>query len=224
MKKKTDKTAIDWREKFIELIVVVIGITIAFLINRGYENYKNQHTEIQYLNSMHEDLEADVSQLDSVLQNMKTQNMAIGHLIRIIPGKRFQEDSLLHLIQSVTTLYFFTPQQTTFYALKNSGDLHLITDYKLRHDILNYYQELESLDYLHRITTEYFNRYIVPIVINRLDLSRQKFSDRSFMHSAKFLNIVLGFRSLLLQQKELYQKLRSRALKILRELPSESNR
>ena len=36
---------IDWRLPFIDLFVVFIGITLAFMINRAYENYKDGQLE-----------------------------------------------------------------------------------------------------------------------------------------------------------------------------------
>ena len=48
----------------IELVVVVIGISIAFALNRWYENTKSEELEQKYMESLFDDLEKDKDIVD----------------------------------------------------------------------------------------------------------------------------------------------------------------
>jgi hypothetical protein len=106
------------------------------------------------------------------------------------------------------------PQRTTFFALKSSGDLNLIRDYELRHDIFKYYQETEALDYLHRIVNDYFNTYIIPMIIRNVSLKGKRIENARYFSSLPFKNTVLGFQSLVVQQDAMYTRLRKLALNV----------
>ena len=55
---------IDWKYKLGEIFIVIIGITIAFSMNKCADNAKNDTQKNQYLTSLKNDVEADKLQLE----------------------------------------------------------------------------------------------------------------------------------------------------------------
>ncbi len=214
-KSKNTPSKINWHATLVELAVVVIGITLAFIINRTYEDYKNRQQEAEYLQSLRDDLTTDIHELDSLRTYLEKQKNTLTRFSeRLFDGDKISPDSLRSYVLAMTRLYLFTPQRTTFFALKSSGDLNLIRDYTLRHDIFKYYQELEGLEYLHRIINNYFNTYIISMVISHVSLKGNDIRDAGYFRSLPFKNVVLGFQSLISQEGTTYKKLRGLALNI----------
>ncbi len=214
-KSKNKSSKINWRATLVELAVVVIGITLAFIINRTYENYKSRQQEVEYLQSLRDDLGADVHELDSLRIYIAQQKKTLERFSnKLFETQKPDVDSLTHYVLSMTHLYIFMPQRTTFFALKSSGDLNLIRNYELRHDIFKYYQETEALDYLHRIVNDYFNTYIIPMIIHNVSLKGKRIENARYFSSLPFKNMVLGFQSLVVQQDAMYTRLRRLALNV----------
>ncbi len=91
MQQKTGKTKrqrqkINWLNHFIELVVVVIGITLAFMLNNWREAYVNHRMEEKYLNSFMDDLNFDRVQLDSLIFYNETKLKDINRITRATMG------------------------------------------------------------------------------------------------------------------------------------------
>jgi hypothetical protein len=61
-------TKVNWREHFVELLVVFIGITAAFMLNSWRENSKVKALEEKYLRSFESDIIADARALESTIR------------------------------------------------------------------------------------------------------------------------------------------------------------
>ncbi|MBV6647645.1 MAG: hypothetical protein KI790_19460, partial [Cyclobacteriaceae bacterium] len=120
------KQKIQWRTHFIELIVVIIGITIAFSLNNWAQGRKDRRSEQEYLRSFLEDLDQDIAQLDSLISNSKKQMSSAGELFRILG----QDDPLAsirhHHITSYYIVDYFHPKTGSFNSIVNSGNFDLI--------------------------------------------------------------------------------------------------
>ncbi|MCB0298325.1 MAG: hypothetical protein KDG51_24415, partial [Calditrichaeota bacterium] len=64
MKKKLQ---IDWIHHGIELIVVFISISLAFIVNQCRDDYQSARLEGKYLQSFREDVGGDLTTLDSMI-------------------------------------------------------------------------------------------------------------------------------------------------------------
>jgi hypothetical protein len=75
------RNKIDWRNHFVELIVVFIGITLAFMLNNWRENNNNQEMAEKYLNSFRNDIAYDHTQLDSIINSNENKLQRINQFI-----------------------------------------------------------------------------------------------------------------------------------------------
>ena len=64
----------DWKNHIIELLVVFIGITLAFMLNNWRENEKNNQIENQYLESFHEEIIYSSTKLDTIIKTNKEKS------------------------------------------------------------------------------------------------------------------------------------------------------
>ncbi len=124
------------------------------------------------------------------------------------------DDSLLNYMQAITKLTVFEMRQTTFKSMQSSGQINLIPDFQFRRELINYYHMAEGLQIFQGVMTDYFNRFIVPAMLNNIDMQNEKIVNRAYFHTFKFKNIVVGFWSLLQQQITLYRSVKKKAFEL----------
>ncbi len=204
---------INWKDKFVELVVVVIGITLAFMMNRSYENHKNKQVEYQYLQSFKDDIGSDLKQLDTLLRHQERQLQKIKNSQSLFSRSTINPDSAMTLIGALTTIYIYSSQKTTYETIKSSGNFNILSDYRLKQALIKYYQGMDDLKYLRQTTNFYYNTFVIPFILKNVDLHRKKIVSLNALRNRRFRNMVYGFQSLLIQKytmhKELYQSART---------------
>ena len=63
------KKKVEWRLHFIELLVVIIGISIAFTLEGWSSDRKQEKLQTNYLNSLKSDLEKDKEDFQSIIDS-----------------------------------------------------------------------------------------------------------------------------------------------------------
>ena len=119
------KQKINWTNHFIELLVVVVGITIAFMLESWSRERENQKVEQQYLNSFKNDIMSDASRLDSTIIAVENKLTIIKKFINEVKNGKVPIEKAEGIIPHLLATYGFSPKQTTFQSVTNSGALNL---------------------------------------------------------------------------------------------------
>ena len=156
---------INWRYALGEILIVIIGITIAFSINTCAENSKQNKEKQQYLANLKKDISADKIQLE---QNIKALESKMGLSEKVLPilnSDSKEKMSIIKDIFSLAQISSFDANDVTYQTLINSGDLKLIDDFELRTAIESHYATYEEMakDYERQeiIHKEYLGRYFI---------------------------------------------------------------
>ncbi len=75
-----------WKYTLREIIIVIMGITIAFSMNKCADKVKDNNLKIQYLTNLKSDVEADKVQLQ---KNMEAIDKKISVLLKDYPRVKF---------------------------------------------------------------------------------------------------------------------------------------
>ena len=142
-----------WTHYFWEFLMLFLAVFCGFLAEYQLEHKIEKDREKQYINSLIEDLNQDTSIL--------TENMDdhAGHILRI--------DTLVRLLNSETVkdqgadLYYLGRRSSrggmlalhdlTIQQMKNSGGFRLIRKEKVARAVIEYYNRMPFIDYLHNI-------------------------------------------------------------------------
>ena len=152
MKLKPMINSVNWFGKIIEILVVVIGITLAFVVDRSNENYKNEKAANLYLTSLKDDLNADLEQLDSLLTILDNQQQ-LKKFVEYLPERKIVQDSLLYFVQALSNLSLFEIRQSSFKSLQ--GQVTLISNFQLRKKLFAYYHKAEGLQMFQQVVQNY---------------------------------------------------------------------
>ncbi len=156
---------INWQYTLGEILIVIIGISIAFSLNKCADNSKNKAQKEQYLINIKNDVEADKLTLE---ENSKTIQNKIDIATEVLPKLNTDAPdkmSIVGKIFNMVSLTNFTPKNNTYQALINSGDFKLIDDFELKTAIEKHYSTYQIIqkDYirLENIQKEYVANYFI---------------------------------------------------------------
>ena len=182
--------SINWRYALGEIIIVIIGISLAFTLNNWKEGRSDQRQRQQYLSALELDVAAEIKQLEELqgtiqLRLGQIQQMS-GHIGYDRPGK----DTVLMKVFEIGRAVSFQPDNITYQTLVNSGDLKLIDDFELRRAIEAHYSEhtevLRNYERLDNIYATYLGEYFV----RNVDYGAVRQGDFSSVDTEFFRNIL----------------------------------
>lgn len=140
-----------------EIFLLVIGILIAMSLNNLNENRKNNIREIQYLKNIKLDLQKDLANLELLTSFREDKAKGTRDLLNHMNGIPIEDlDELGYSVMVSMMDRVFTPNNTTFSELSNSGNLNLISNDSIKTlllDLENQYKlnnqsiEHETFDY-----------------------------------------------------------------------------
>lgn len=205
MKKTKKKLKIDWKSKLIDLLIVIIGITIAFQLNNLNESSKSKTQEKDYLKSFYKENRDNESSLSLALEFAFNTKNDIDSLKQILLSKNYEDDRIKNLSASMMALSDFNPSLITMENITASGDFELISNFEYREKIIDTYNSYQTTSQLEGILSDYVNQYVTPFFFENVRFSDFTSLKENFIKKPEFENIVLGYDALLTQKLKGYE-------------------
>ena len=181
---------INWKYAVGETLIVILGISIAFMLENWRERRQEQNQSTQYLGSLKTDLEEEILLLE---ENNRAIQAKLESFKRIRPhlGRKLEgRDSVAWSFFELANLVNFHPVNTTYQTLINSGDLKLIRDFELRRSLEEHYafhqevqQDYERIESIHK-------EYLGDFLIHHLNYQAIARGDFGFMDDPLLPNIL----------------------------------
>jgi len=208
-KEKTKHAPFGWLRLFLELIVVFVGITGGFLFDSYREDRSDRELEKKYLESLHQNLVSDSTELHATLENNRNNVEISQGVVSAMQSGILHPDSALRVIQVMATYYNLNLNDATYQSIVSSGNLGLIRNFELKEQIVDYYQSQEDMLYVEVVYNNYINNYVIPYVFKYMDFISGE-TDLGFnTNDREFRNITSGYYVLASQQIELMESLDS---------------
>ena len=129
----------------IEVVVVILGILIAFQIDGWAAHRQELALERQYLLRMQDDLRFEISRFESAIRYADAR-IASARLLQAALGDRSiaeaQPDKVLEAIEKVAWRSFPQINGFVYSELQSTGSLALIRSQELRQSIAEYYADI----------------------------------------------------------------------------------
>ena len=209
---------INWKNYFIELIVVFIGITAAFLLNNWREDYKSNELKSKYLNSIKNDVIQDSMSVNEILKLNEGKEVKFKKYIASTIKGISSIDSAIILFQDILIIPKFYPQSNTYVSIKYSGNLNLISSYNMREGITNYYESFTSIQSQQEMTVEFINDYATKFVFKNINILNWQFINKKNVDINEVNNIIVGYYALLEQNIKLEKEIVIRNKELLKKL------
>ncbi|PHR12773.1 MAG: hypothetical protein COA40_07795 [Aequorivita sp.] len=197
---------IDWKSKLIDLLIVIIGITIAFQLNNFNEANKAKTKESVYLKSFSEENSKNEASLTEALEFAQKTKNDIDSLKQTLLSKNYSSEEVKNLSVSMMSLSDFHPSTVTMENITESGDFELIGDFEYREKLIDVYNAYKTTSQLEAILADYVNEYVTPFFFENIRLRDFTFLQNNFIDNPVFETIVIGYDALLTQKINGYKE------------------
>lgn len=180
---------IDWLNHFLEFIVVVIGILLAFQLNTCSENKREAELVKSHINQIIEETQFNKKSVLNSLNSSRYMRSLVDTLAVVVdnPSRLKQEYWLSFKLLSADYLYIKKNAYNTMIA---TGDVRYIEDRKLQNAIVGiyeFYTWAEGVDVQSRST---LTDYYYPYLINYSNMTANNLQDSEPYTNQKFKNIL----------------------------------
>jgi len=172
---------INWNYTLGEILIVIIGISIAFSLNKCAENSQDKKLEKLYLENLKNDVETDKNNLEQNLELLKSKEKTLFSTFKYFNPNVPKRDSLLtDSFMRMVKIIEFSPKSTTHQTLINSVDLKLITNFNLKTTIQEHYRTYDILQQDYDRMVNISKKYIADYFIYNLDMDKHRKGERAF--------------------------------------------
>jgi len=199
---------INWLDHLVGLVVVILGISIAFYLESWKQGKQSKEQEIQYLESLISDLETDVFALDTLISLTDYISRSLVTLSNASVGRPYSKDS--SLLMHVSLIQYnppFVPQATSYSSLKASGKMDLIDDFELRRALIKLNEQMyQGAKQYDLALSEHIRDYIKPYFIKNSRYTGPSELTDDFLDSYEFRNMIFGYRYLFMNKNSFYEE------------------
>ncbi len=182
---------INWRYAIGELLIVIVGISIAFALNNWAGKIRDRDEGQAYLTNIKNDLSQDIVQLDSNIAKIELRRKYLKELMGHLHVKRPGRDTAALKIFKVADPVSFRGNETTIQSMKFSGDLKLITDIELKNKIIAHYSIYEHVGLENERQGTFAKDYLAEYFMKNIDYSKFRSEDGfDFVEEKYFQNLV----------------------------------
>ncbi len=139
--------AVPWLDKLVDLLVVILGISIAFGINNWADGRKNERKKHRYLVSLKSDLQKDSADLNSNLERLEDHGAILDSLLYFTYHQNAEDaESVAKTLLLVGNFGVFAPEDYTYRALQQTGDMGLLNNDSLQITLSRLYDVYEEIE------------------------------------------------------------------------------
>lgn len=128
-----------YRTYFVELVVVFLGVVLAFAVDNYREDLNERRVAKEYLGAFRQDLAADLAMLQKMLDARRTQLQNARIVLEYFEGKPNDPPRFFEAYWPVLWSLNTTPNRNTMDEVLSSGNLRLIRDANIRQGLLSLY-------------------------------------------------------------------------------------
>ncbi|MDN5200248.1 hypothetical protein QQ008_02725 [Fulvivirgaceae bacterium BMA10] len=198
---------LNWLNYLIELIIVFLGISIAFYVNQKAAQRKSLEMEKFYLTNIMNDLVEDENETDFIIQLIDGEISGISKLLEKIGNEdKNLMDSIVFPTMKLSYTSNYHPEVSTFEALIQGGEALKISNLKLRERLSGYYAYYATLVDRHNDFKEVKKNKLFPFLTQHYNMSMKKVINEQSFHSDQLQNILFELLKYAHAKKNSYQK------------------
>ncbi|WP_299119466.1 DUF6090 family protein [uncultured Winogradskyella sp.] len=190
------------RYAFGEILIVIVGISIAFSMNKCADNKKDETLKNQYIENIKSDIKVDKKNLESNVESIGKKIEILKEVLPLINTDNPKKMAAIYKVYPVFTSTDFFPKDVTYQTMINSGDFKLIDDFELKAAIETHYSNykimLKDYERLNIIHKEYLGKYI----INNADYDAMRQGKFGYSNEKLFKNILQSISGALTIKKK----------------------
>lgn len=148
-----------WTHYFWEFFMLFLAVTLGFFVENQREHFIEHKREIQFINSLIEDVALDTNELNQIHQRRVVRETMLDSLVLLLnsPDRNEHMVSIYYFGRHIQRLFplSFTYHDRTIQQLKNSGNLRLIRNHKAANEIVLYDARVRDMEIIEEREYQY---------------------------------------------------------------------
>ncbi|WKK64591.1 DUF6090 family protein [Lutimonas zeaxanthinifaciens] len=191
-----------------EILLVVIGISLAFQLDNWNEDMINRNIAVQYYDNIRDRIDDDQELIQEQMEFNKGFMREYRYAFDIIDSNdKSKLDTLGMIIRNTTQYSDFDRQGNIYETMVNSGEIKILRN----HDIVNGVRELEEYYiYLNRIESIHYDamiNHVVKTINPVLKFSTGELMKPEAVFNYEFQNLFFMLLHIMEEKDEVYQKI-----------------
>ncbi len=203
--KQRKKLRINWRYTIGEVLIVFIGITIAFSMNTWKEQRSLSAQKNQYIQSLLDDLDKERVHLEQNAGEFRLKIETARNVLDYMRNGTGTPDSALMRFFQLAQLINYNPPRVTYDIMVNTGDLDLINPLSMQKQLALHYANQREVDQDYERLKQINTRYFADLMVEEMDYGAIQRGDFSILRTSKVQNLtqsLLGAYYIALQTTE----------------------
>lgn len=176
---------------FTELLIVIIGVTVAFYISTLSEKEKEKEIRKNYFTELIEDIEADQKELEFVIKKNSEKQDHLVNSLKFYENPILFKDSIMEAAFLVGNYTFFEPDNITYQSIVASGDFKIIHNKEIKKGLVQLYSTYSNIQkiqdgFLNALDENYF-----PLLVKNVDYSTGELQNPSFVTNIQVKNYIM---------------------------------
>lgn len=187
---------IDWLNHFLEFIVVVIGILLAFQLNKCSSDKKEANNLKTHLEQIKEETEFNLNSLNASIDLAELNKRKLDTLFQLIFSKKdFKKVNRLSI--DLLNVGGFYVQKNAYSTIVQSGDIRFIKDLSQKQDLVGLYEYYKWVDSFENLLLNDFNKDYYPYIKQNFDIVGGTVQSDEVYSGKQFKNILAAYSHLL---------------------------
>jgi hypothetical protein len=172
-----------WTHYLFEFLMLFLAVFAGFLAENQREHFVENKRERTYIRSIAEDLQQEISQLDSILRTRKRLDKIMDSLLYLMnyDDPKQHGNEIYFYTRQIPRTFRFNTNDRTISQLKNAGNWRLIHNQKVSEGLANY-------DILGHSLTQYIEQREESLVLILYQSIDKMFDNRVFEKMIEGLN------------------------------------
>ena len=185
-----------WQEYVLEIIVIIMGILLAFALNNWHLERQNRTKEKTLIGQIHNEFLANKAQLEVVLDQNQRRMDKCSRIIQFFPidPKESNLDTLGKILWGIGGRNTFNPSFATIEELQNTSSFEIIRDTRLRDILIGWPGLFDDYKEQEKNVIQHLDNYYHPFVMQSFPVMPLNMRDSRFDHrilsSYQFENMI----------------------------------
>ncbi len=190
-----------------EILLVMIGISLAFQLNNWNDNRIKENTEVTYYKNIKDQIENDKSLLEeqSVYNNHYLVQFKYANEI-LEANDRSKIDTLGLIIRKLTQYSDFDRKGNIYETLVNSGEIKLLKNLTIVNSIRGLEEKYNYVNRMENIHYDAMMKYVIMSITPVLKFSDASVQKPDQLYTYEFQNLVLSLIQVMTEKDQVYNE------------------
>ena len=190
------KKRIDWLNHFLEFIVVVIGILLAFQLNTCSANRSQDKVIQTHMKQIVAETEFNETNISLAIEQSELNLKKLDTAFTLFTTKS-NYPKLTQICLDLLNLGGFYIKKNAYTSLVESGDIRFMRDLKTKDNVIQLYEYYKWTESFEKLLADDFQDYYYPFIKENFDLVGGKPLPKEVLEGKYFSNLLAAYSHLL---------------------------